>query len=478
MSQFAQRSPLDDAREMLRAGRHDDADRVCQMVLKRDRKNLNALHLLGISSLERGRLDDAESWFKKALAIQPREAHFQYMLARVAETRARAEEAISRCDEALRLNPGLRPARGLKAAVLERSGRYDEARAALEPLGAALEEEAATAALMARLEHRAKRHAEALAILDRQLARSDLAPAARQSMLYLKGKICDRTGDYDRAFDACSEANQIGRMPFDEARFVAQVDEMIAVFSKERMATYPRARTRSEAPVIVAGMPRSGTTLIEQIIDAHPKGAGAGEIGGIDFFTEFPQYPEWMAGLTLEAIDKIAASGLSALLAIGRGAERIVNKSLWNYRQLGLMALLYPGGRVIHSKRDPRDVCLSCFLEHLRPERHPYAADLHNLGVVHKQCERLMAHWKDVCGLPVLDVSYEAMVEDQERESKRIIDFLGLEWDEKCLRYYDSGRMVMTLSYDQVTKPIYTSSIGRWRNYERRLGPLFEALGA
>ena len=143
---------------------------------------------------------------------------------------------------------------------------------------------------------------------------------------------------------------------------------------------------------------------------------------------------------------------------------------------LGLTAVLFPKAAVIHCRRDPRDTCVACFMSNILAERYPYVKDLRHLGLAYRQYERLMDHWRRELDLPMLEVTYEALVDDLEAQARRIIEACGLPWDDRCLRFHESGRVVKTLSYDQVRQPIYRSSIGRYRRYERHLGPLLEAL--
>jgi hypothetical protein len=181
--------------------------------------------------------------------------------------------------------------------------------------------------------------------------------------------------------------------------------------------------------------------------------------------------------MTVEIADQFAAQYLSRMKAADADAKRVVNKMLEQDRLVGFIWMLLPGARIIHIKRDPLDTCLSCYTRHLNLNRMTYARNLEHLGLVYREHERLMEHWKSTLDLPFLTVQYEELVAEQERVSRQVIEFLGLPWDDRCLRYWENDRAVMTLSYDQVNKPIYDSSIGRWKNYERHLGPLKKALG-
>jgi hypothetical protein len=231
-------------------------------------------------------------------------------------------------------------------------------------------------------------------------------------------------------------------------------------------------------------MPRSGTTLVEQIIDAHPLGHGAGELTDIPVIAEGLQaelqstepYPECAADLEPEDVSRLAGRYLDRLRGLTRSATRVVNKSLMSYKYLGLIAVLFPAARIIHCRRDPRDICVSCYMNSILPQGLPYVTDLHNLGFAYRQYERLMEHWSKALAQPMLEVVYEAVVDDLEGEARRIIEFIGLDWDDACLQFHASGRIVRTASYEQVRQPIYRSSIGRYKRFERHLGPLLEAL--
>jgi hypothetical protein len=261
------------------------------------------------------------------------------------------------------------------------------------------------------------------------------------------------------------------------------VDLILATCSARNLRTFARVSTASDLPVFVVGMPRSGTTLVEQIIHAHPQGFGAGEIADIanmgrGLTTQLGSmytYPESLHDLTQNAAAALATSYLTRLSErAGPNARRVVNKSLDQFEHLGLISCILPKSRILHMRRDPLDTCVSCYLRRLNM---PYAASLEHLGLVYQQHERLMDHWKATLDLPILTVQYEELVADQQRITRQIIDFLALPWDDRCLRYWEADRTVTTLSYDQVNKPIYNSSIGRWRDYERHLSPLKTALG-
>jgi len=283
----------------------------------------------------------------------------------------------------------------------------------------------------------------------------------------------------------CAEANTGGANSFDIEGFERAVAATIAAWSSEAASTAPRApRSTPARPVFVVGMPRSGSSLVEQILASHPTVHANGEL---------PTMPRVMRGLpgAIEVGGVTLAPSPEALaredmLDIAReyvrratrrsgGAAVVTDKLPHNSFLIGPIACLFPQARVIFTRRDPRDTCVSCFMRDF--EGVAYARDLVALGRVHRAVDRLMAHWATVLATPILTVHYESLVADLEAESRRLVEFAGLPWDDRCLRFHESSRPTNTASRDQVRQPLYSTSIGRWRRYERHLRPLLDALG-
>ena len=249
------------------------------------------------------------------------------------------------------------------------------------------------------------------------------------------------------------------------------------------MARLPRARVHSDRPVFIVGMVRSGTTLVEQILSSHPDVYGAGELPDITEITRAlpgflgtgDRYPECLPKLTPEAADVMARRYLDRLTQIAPKARRVTDKLPGNFMYLGLIEFLFPGARIIHCMRDPVDTCLSAYFQDFS-NNHPYAYDLSNLGAFYRGYLKLMAHWRKVIHLPLLEIKYEDLISDQERVTRSLVEFCGLEWDNRCLQFHETKRFVGTASHDQVNRPLYRESIQRWKNYERHLEPLLAAL--
>ncbi|UCD74319.1 MAG: sulfotransferase [Phycisphaerales bacterium] len=474
------------AKQAFEAGDWNSASEICRQILKKNKKDVHALQLMGRIMAQSGRDEEAISYFNRSLKHNPRDPAVHFLLAELALVQGRAAVALDRLDKALRLKPSFNTARIQKAAVLERIGRYDEARQTIANLPVRGKDAGYLTRILARIALHTGRHQEAVDLANAIIDQPGLGLETTMQLAFIRGRAYDHLGEPQRAMESWDMANRLIRTSFDPEAYRRAVDRELEFFSRSTVERLPSATNHSELPVFIAGMPRSGTTLIEQIIDAHPRGHGAGELTDIDaLYLDLPQrlgtttpYPHCLPELAAEEAEGFAEPYLQKLRKLaGRDALRVVNKSLLNYRCLGLISRLFPGARVLYSWRDPVDVCLSIYMNDLHPTMHPYSTDLAHIGLAYRQAERLLNHWKEVLDLPVLEVRYEQLVSDQEPETRRMIDFCSLDWHESCLNPHSSGRTVMTLSYHQVSKPMYKSAIGRYERYRPYLGPLFEALG-
>ena len=473
------------ARQAFEAGDWTTTEGICRQLLKKNKKDVHALQLLGRLHAQSGNIDEAVSYFNQSLKHQPRDPAVHFLLAELALGEGKAGRALERLNKALRLKPSFSAALIQKAAILERIGRYKEARAALSNLEVHGKDAGYLARIQARIDLHTGQYQEAVARADAVIDSPGIGLETRMQLAFIRGRACDKLGDPQRAMESWHLANSLIQTSFDPVAHRQAVDGELAFFSRSTVEQLARATRVDELPVFIAGMPRSGTTLIEQIIDAHGQAHGAGELTDIDrLYIDLPHqlgaaapWPECLRQLTSAHADSYADPYLKKLRRLaGRNALRVVNKSLLNYRCLGLIAVLFPGARVLYSWRDPIDVCLSIYMNDLHPTMHPYSTNLTHIGIAYRQAERLLRHWQQVLDLPVLDVQYEELVSDAESNIRRIIEFCALPWDEACLKPHTSGRTVMTLSYHQVSQPMYRSSIGRYERYRPFLEPLLEAL--
>ncbi|MBI2311681.1 MAG: sulfotransferase [Betaproteobacteria bacterium] len=323
---------------------------------------------------------------------------------------------------------------------------------------------------------------EAIPLLRKHLARPGLRALGRIKILRGLGRLCDALGRCEEALACLNEVKALQSREFgsDSGQFFRMLDATARAYTPERLARLPRASHGSELPVFIVGMPRSATTLTEQILSSHPRVHGAGELTHIIRYArnlaEGQAYGPRLDALTPERVNALAADYLGRLRALAPGAARITDKMPFNFVHLGLIEILFPGARVIHCIRHPLDTCLSCYFNEF-PDGLSITRDFATLGRYYRGYWELMEHWQKVLSIPVFPLRYEGLVAEPERQIRELVAFCGLEWDDACLRFYETGRLVHTSSYHQVHKPIYQGSVNRYRPYERFLGPLKAGLG-
>jgi tetratricopeptide (TPR) repeat protein len=432
-----------------------------------------------------GRVNQAVEIYRRALAIRPHYPKVYKALGIALANLGRLADAMACYREAARQAPNDIGLIAAEALLLERQGLSEQAYALIKPFIDNGTDNFEIAQAFAALCGGVGRCDEAIAMLERHLARSDM-PRDRQRLIaahFALGRLYDRRGDYDRAFAHYREGNDLKPYSFDKKAYAEFISALITVFDADFMRRAPRATHGSERPIFIVGMPRSGTSLVEQILASHPQVFGAGELEDIKYIAadacgaigSMSSYPACVRQLTEEACDRLGARYLERLAQLSPDARYVTDKMPTNFLHLGLIALLFPRARIIHCLRDPLDTCLSCYF-HDFSGFHPHTYRLDALGSYYGNYRRLMRHWQAVLPIPMLTVSYEALVQDQRDVTQSMLNFCGLEWDERCMRFYETRRTVNTLSYDQVRKPIYAGSIGQWRRYETYLEPLKKAL--
>jgi tetratricopeptide (TPR) repeat protein len=320
-------------------------------------------------------------------------------------------------------------------------------------------------------------------VLERLRATGNAAVSLNPMVEFALGKVANDLGHFDEAFAHYVNANQRHRdsVTYDRERHASWLQSVATTFSKAHFDASVTGGNPSELPVLIVGMPRSGTTLVEQILASHPQVHGAGELRDLAVVPKRMNrrtgkpYPAGFSALSATDRAELANGYVSRIAELGGDAMRVTDKLPTNFLHLGLAATLLPNVRVIHCRRDPMDTCLANYMQYFT-EGHPYAYDLGDIAHFYAQYRALMAHWEDALPLTIAHVDYESVVEDVEREARRLVAYLGLEWDDRCLRFYESDRRVDTASNWQVRQPIYTDASRRWRRYELHLGPLRDAL--
>ncbi|MER9367973.1 sulfotransferase [Mesorhizobium sp. M0518] len=305
-----------------------------------------------------------------------------------------------------------------------------------------------------------------------------------QKLHFAAGKVLNDLKRYEEAFDHFNEAKKASGYKFHIELYRRWVDSMIETFTPDMLVARAGYGNSSDAPVFVVGMPRSGTTLTEQICGSHPDVHGAGELSKLRRVANAIGLKTSSAGdlsrpimsITADMSRTLAEEHLSYLTERAPAALRVVDKTPHNFELIGLIGLLFPGARIIHCRRDAIDNCVSCFVQNFS-EGHSYNSDLRTLGLYYREYDRLMRHWDKIFPGRIFENRYETLVEDQEAQSRRLIEYLGLPWDDACLRFFDRDGSVNTPSRWQVRQPIYKSSVKRWKNYENEIQTLIDALG-
>ncbi len=453
----------------------DHLDTACRLAPEDPR----AAHLMGLMHLDQGLIDGARDWLSKARASGGDSADLHADLGLAAQSGGDLDEAEACYQRALSRAPAHeRALRGI-ARLARIRRRPEDGLAALEPLAADLRSGGLLSEL-AGLMAAAGRSGEAIALLESRLP--DLsAGEGRMEVDFRLGELYDAAGARQAAMEHFIRANRQKHAGFDPSHYAGLVDRLLAAFHRDRMAALPRAAHGDERPVFIVGMPRSGTSLVEQILASHPEVHGAGELVDLGLLALSTargavEYPESIAGLVPTDVERLAAAYRARLDRIAPGARRVTDKMWQNFEFLGFAALLFPGARVIHCTRDPMDTGLSCFFQHFYGRGVAFSYELAHIGAYYRQYRRIMAHWQQVLPLPVLELSYERLVAETEEEAMRMVDFLGLPWDPSCLRFFETERVVGTASHDQVRRPVYRTSVGRHVQYREWLEPLARAL--
>ncbi len=455
-----------------------------------DSANCEALANLGRILLEQGEAEEALGHCRLVAELRPGSAEAQNSLGNVYYLLGKLDAAEGCFREAIRLEPRLASAHAGLGAVLEELGDLDGSQASLRD---ALRQDPRHAGALARLATRLRANLPPadLAAIQGLLTESDLPREQRWPLQFGLAHALDAMGDFDQAAALTLQANALqladfqqrgrGYEPLAHRRFV---DRMIEEFNPDFFARLSGFGVDTERPVFVVGMPRSGTTLIEQILASHPRVFGAGELQLVrQTFAAVPQVVgrseaplDCVTYIDGHALNNLASQHLRRLSAIDNSADRVVDKMPENTLYLGLIAALFPRARLIHCRRDARDVALSCWMTHFAQVR--WACDPEHIASRIQEYQRVMKHWRRVLPVPVFEVHYEAMVADPERTARDLVAWCGLEWNPACLEFYKTRRPVRTTSVAQVRQPLYSSSIARWKNYERLLAPLFTKIEA
>lgn len=407
--------------------------------------DINVLIVNAAVRVAESMFDEAEEFTNKALAVEPDHLGAKYQLVRILIAQGRVEETLALIDTIMTAMPNAIEVLSIYVAAADMTKD--------DPVIARMRDD----------------------ILPRFLRTQH---PRTQQILYDLGKAHNAIGAYDASFDYFAQAKQLEPSKYSADNYTRYVD---ALTTRTSRADFFARGGREEAPILVVGMPRSGSTLLEQVLSGHADIGSAGESPSLRRIISSVGINARDGASLAKAIKEMPAEaaqrlGQRYLDETGhRDGVHIVDKSLHNFELLGFFAVMFPKAKILNIQRDPMDNCVACYLQKL-PASHIYTETLDAMGHSYLEYRRLMAHWMTALPNPILPVRYEDMVTDLEGKAREIIDFLGLPWDPNCLDYQTNDNRVQTISVTQVRKPIYKSSMQRWRRYEKHLDPLKKRL--
>jgi tetratricopeptide (TPR) repeat protein len=468
-------------------GRQQEAKASYERALAVDPDYVNAHNNLGNALYALDLYDQAIVHYQRALALKPDYAEAYNNVGNVLYALDRYEEAVTQYEQAVALKPDYADAYGNLGTALVAIGRLAAARQAFGTAIAIAPKRAVFYRYLSQCTTFGADdpHLQAMEELERDTI--SLTVDDRIDLNFSLGNALAHLGQPERSFPHLRTANELkrGQIVYDETDALAMTDRICAVFTPELMRAKAGLGNPSPAPIFILGMSRSGSTLIEQILASHPDVSAAGEIDALTRAVNSltrgddgsARYPEMVRELDGAALRKIGAHYLDGLFARVPAALRVTDKLPSNCFMAGLIHLVLPQARIIHTCRDPVDTCLSCFTTLFR-DGHAWSYDLGELGRHYRSYAAVMAHWRAVLPQGVmLDVQYEDVVGDLEGQVRRILAHCGLAWNDACLAFHRTERLVRTASAAQVRQPLYHSSVGRWRAYRPLLQPLLDALG-
>ena len=494
-----------------------EAERFYQMVLQRVPDMPEACNLMGTIALEAGDQMVAAEYFEKAVKGLPKDPTIRHNFGSALFQLREYHDAIAQLRKALELKPGQIDSISLMSNCFNRLGKSEEAVQFAEK-GLRMDENNAScrvakADALVSLGHMAEAEAllkknikdnigvakswqslsgvrkftsdsPELDAVRAKLNEPDLQEEEKTPLHFALAKMSNDAKFYDEAMAEYIAAKAKDAASYDIVQYERRVDSLIEFFNPLFLGARKDFGSPSQRPVFIVGMPRSGTTLTEQIISSHPEVAGAGELGEMasiarhigDHVRLMSRYGAKLMSMSRDESAAFAQRYLKFIDRTSREAARVTDKMPHNFEHVGLIALLFPNATIIHCKRDAIDNCLSCYMNAFS-DAHAYNTDLGKLGRYYRAYDRLMKHWHKVLPGRIFDNQYETLVADQEGQSRKLIAHCKLEWDDACLNYTENERGVTTISRWQVRQPIYKTSMKRWKPYEKHLGPLIAGLG-
>lgn len=507
------------AAEHQRAGRIRESEPPLRAVLDLHPDDIDALRMLARVAEEAERLGEAERLLRRVITLAPAHDDAELALARILKQREKMPEALAHCAATVARSPRNALARYLHASLLAHAGHHEEALAEYQACLAIRPDNAAAWVGMGHLQKTLGRQAEGIAAyrealkihpdygevwwslanlktfrfsaedvagMEARLAGAALSDEARVQFLFALAKAREDAGEHACAFATYAEANALQRMRVSHDPVASELmnTRIRESFSPALFARHAAGADPGEpVPIFIVGLPRSGSTLVEQILASHPLVEGTAELPDIGrLCSEIsrrypgPRYPDAVVQMSSAELRELGRMYLERTRRMRSGKPFFTDKMPNNFASVGLIRLILPQARVVDARRHPLDSCLGCFKQHFALGQS-FTYDLDDLADFYLEYRALMQHWHEVLPGQVLDFRLEELIRDQEAQTRRLLAHCGLPWDEACLSFHRTERAVRTASSEQVRQPLYDRSVDYWRNFREQLSPLVEALG-
>ncbi len=433
---------------------------------------------LAVALMKTSRADEALPHLRVFLELKPQDQEARRLLGQALLEMRSLEEAREVFEQVLSKNPEDLVAVASLAWTYERSGQLEEAWTLLQGQKANLSRSPDLVNCFASVSRQLGRPEEGVGPIEEMLGQS-LPTRHRVFLLHSLGFLKERLQDWSGSFRAHDEANRLRGLSFDPLAHEQMLEGLVKVFDAQLFQRQQERESLGERLVFIVGMPRSGTSLTEQILSSHSCFHGGGELQGVFQLCQDlgPRWPSGVPELTSGELDDLSQGLVRGMTQLNPMAARISDKHPNNFLHLGLIALLCPGARFIHCRRDPMDSCLSAYFQNFS-DQWGFATSLQWLGSWYRGIEKMMAHWEEVLPQAIHTAHYEDLVTEPEPQIRALVAACGLEWEEACLSHHDQDRLVTTASYAQVREPIHARARGRSGSYRAHLDPLVESLGA
>ncbi|MEX1198766.1 MAG: sulfotransferase [Pseudohongiellaceae bacterium] len=468
----------------MRLERTEEALPAFEEALERSPDHPDALNNMAQALRKLGLFAQARPLLERLVALKPGVVPVLYALADTLSKLSEVEGAIRTYQQALKLAPDDTRVRLGLGDAYESTGKFKQAR--MQYL-AILRRDPDNALALARLLQLREGTPEPEQV-ERAQQLADNAATREDGRIRLNvalGYYHDRQKQFDQAFRRLQQGYDVlaRREPFDSDGYSRAIDTLIEELTADFFSSAPTSGLESDRPVFVVGMPRSGTTLTEQILASHSQVAAGGELSSLlkvsyqtkEMSSTGEPYPSGLKAIGSDGLVEMAERYLADLDRVSESASRVTDKLPFNFMHLGVIALLFPDARIIHCRRHPLDNCLSCYFTSFADQIR-FANRLDTLGRYYLDYHRLMQHWHEVLPVEIFDLQYETLIEDTEPTVRALVDHCGLPWEDACLSFHETQRAVRTPSRWQVRQPIYKGSMQRWRNYESQLQPLVDVL--